>query len=90
MTKKDKPTEVTIDYKTLGTIKLDELQQALWEDIHALHDLFGVTYVSGVQLIVPATNEYGDPVQVKRLSNGAPVKRLDTHHYHPACLDYKL
>ena len=21
---------------------------------------------------------------------GATVKRLDTHHYHPACLDYKL
>ena len=20
----------------------------------------------------------------------AAVKRLDTHHYHPACLDYKL
>ena len=27
---------------------------------------------------------------VKRLSTGATVKRLDTHHYHPACLDYKL
>jgi len=39
---------------------------------------------------VPATNEFGDPLVVKRLSTGAPVKRLDTHHYRPACLDYQL
>ena len=32
----------------------------------------------------------GDPVAVRRLSNGAPVKQIDTHHYRPACLDYKL
>lgn len=90
MSKKDKSTEVTIDYERLGTIPLDELKQAIWEDIEALKDHFGVSFVKGVQLVVPATNEYGDPVQVKRLSNGATVKRLDTHHYHPACLDYEL
>ena len=43
-----------------------------------------------VKLMVPATNEFGDPLLVKRLSTGATVKHLDTHHYHPACLDYKL
>ena len=79
-----------IDYKTLGTIAMDELKQALWSDIEALKDQFGVSYVNGVMLIVPATNEYGDPMQVRRLATGAIVQRLDTHHYRPACLDYKL
>ena len=79
-----------ISYKNLGTIKLDELQQAIWEDIQMLRDEFGVGYVTGVKLMVRATNEYGDPLVVKRLSNGATVRHLDTHHYHPACLDYKL
>jgi hypothetical protein len=79
-----------IDYKTLGTIKLDELQQAIWEDIQMLRDEFGVAFVTNVKLMVPATNEFGDPLLVKRLSTGATVRHLDTHHYHPACLDYKL
>jgi hypothetical protein len=86
--KKSDPVE--IDYKSLGTIAIDELKQALWEDIEALKEHFGVAYVTGVKLVVPATNEFCDPLVIKRLSTGAPVKRLDTHHYHPACLDYKL
>jgi hypothetical protein len=79
-----------IDYDTLGTMALDEWKQAIWEDIEALKNQFGVSYVTAPKLIVRATNEFGDPVLVKRLSTGATVKRLDTHHYHPACLDYKL
>ena len=31
-----------ISYKNLGTINLDELQQAIWEDIQMLRDEFGV------------------------------------------------
>jgi hypothetical protein len=81
---------VVIDYKNLGTIALDELKQAIWEDIQMLREEFGVSFITGVKLVVPATNQYGDPLQVRRLSTGAPVRRLDTHHYHPACLDYKL
>ena len=87
--KKSDPV-VEIDYKPLGTISLEELKQAIWDDIEALREEFGVSFVKNVQLIVPATNEYGDPVQVRRLSNGAKVNHLDTHHYRPACLDYKL
>ena len=34
--KKSDPVE--IDYKTLGTIPLDELKQAIWEDIEALKE----------------------------------------------------
>ena len=86
----DKIRPVEIDYKSLGTINLDEFKQALWDDIQALHDQFGVSFIKGAKLVVPATNEYGDPVNVKRLSNGQRVNHLDTHHYRPACLDYKL
>jgi hypothetical protein len=99
MTKRDKEkkdkdktsdTDLIYTYKRLGTITLDEQKQAIWEDIQALRDEFGVSYLNGVELIIRATNEYGDPVKVRRLSNGAVVHRLDTHHYRPACLDYKL
>ncbi len=97
MTKKDKDkkgntsdTDVTFTYARLGTITLDEQKQAIWEDIQALRDEFGVAYITGAELIIRATNEFGDPLKVRRLSNGAVVRRLDTHHYHPACLDYKL
>ena len=58
---KTDPT-VEIDYKTLGTIPLDELKQAIWEDIEALREEFGVSFVTGVKLVVPATNEFGDPL----------------------------
>lgn len=81
---------VEIDYKRLGTINIDELRQAIWADIEALKDQFGVSYVTGVKLYVPATDEYGDPLIVKRLATGATIKRLDTHHYQPSCRDYKL
>ncbi|HWY62881.1 MAG TPA: hypothetical protein VNW15_13345 [Rhizomicrobium sp.] len=81
---------LVIDYQKLGTVPLDQWKQAIWEDIEALKDHFGIAYVTNAKLIVPATNEFGDPLVVKRLSTGAPVKRLDTHHYRPACLDYQL
>ena len=83
-------TVLEIDYKKLGMVPLDELKQALWEDIEMLRAEFGVSYVTNVKLLVPATNEYGDPLLVKRLSTGATVRHLDTHHYRPACLDYQL
>ena len=86
----DKIRPVEIEYKSLGTINLEEFKQALWDDIRALHEEFGVSFVRNAKLIIPATNEYGDPVNVKRLSNGQRVSHLDTHHYRPACLDYKL
>jgi hypothetical protein len=81
---------LVIGYKKLGTIPLDQWKQAIWDDIEALRNEFGISYVTNSKLIVAATNEFGDPVVIKRLSTGAPVKHLDTHHYHPACLDYKL
>ena len=89
MAKESDPV-LEIVYNSLGTISLAEFQQAMWEDIQALHDELGISFVKNVKLIVPATNEFGDPVEIRRLSTGAKVRRLDTHHYHPACLDYHL
>ena len=89
MSKKDKSVELVIDYKSLGTISLDELQQAFWDDIQALKDIYNVQYVTAPTLRIPVTNEYGDPLIV-RGPTGKIITRLDTHHYHPACLDYKL
>ena len=66
--KKSDPVE--IDYKSLGTIAIDELKQAIWEDIEALKDQFGVSYVTGVKLVATATNEFGDPVVIKRRNVG--------------------
>lgn len=86
----NKHDPLVIDYRELGTISLDELKQAFWEDIEQLKEQFGVGFVTNVKLVMPVTNEYGDPLQVRRLATGAPVQRLDTHHYHPACLDYQL
>jgi hypothetical protein len=66
--KKSDPVE--IDYKSLGTIAIDELKQAICEDIDALKNQFGVSFVTGVKMIVPATNEFGDPVVITRRRAG--------------------
>jgi hypothetical protein len=54
------------------------------------HQHFGVSFVTSPKLIVRATNEFGDPLIVKRLATGERVARIDTHYYRPGCLDYKL
>jgi len=79
----------TIEYKTLGTISVEQLAQALWEDIKALQEFYGVKFVTGAKLEIPATNEYGDPLPVRH-PDGHIVRRYATHHYRPACLDYQL
>lgn len=86
----NKDNFLEISYAKIGTVSLAEFEQAIWEDIKALHDEFGISFVNGSKLVVKATNEFGDPVVIKRLSTGAKVRQLDTHHYHPACLDYHL
>lgn len=80
---------VEIDYKSLGTIAIDELKQAIWSDIEALKEQYGVKFVTAVRLSVPVTNEYGDPMQIRQPSGGR-IRRIDTHHYRPACKDYDL
>lgn len=83
------PQGLTISYRELGTISIDELAHALLEDIHALKDIYNVRYVKAPRLKFLVTNEYGEQVRVRRPGGGS-VFFLDTHHYRPACKDYDL
>jgi hypothetical protein len=80
---------LTVGYRRLGTISIDEFAHAILEDIQTLKDLYQVRFVQGCRLRIVATNEYGDPVRITH-PLGGPVKYIDTHHFRPACLDYKL
>lgn len=83
------PDGLTIDYKALGTISIDELAHALIEDIQALKDIYNIQYVKRPRLRFLPTNEYGDEVRVRRPAGGT-IRYMDTHHYRPACKDYDL
>jgi len=83
------PDGLTIDYKALGTISIDELAHALIEDIQALKDIYNIRYVRAPRLRLYATNEYGERVIVRRPTGGT-IRYMDTHHFRPACKDYDL
>ena len=78
-----------IAYKELGTISLDEFRHALIEDIQMLKEFYNISYIKGARLKLYATNEYGEPVRIRRPAGGT-IKYMDTHHYRPACKDYDL
>ncbi|MGD9537142.1 MAG: hypothetical protein AB7P52_05235 [Alphaproteobacteria bacterium] len=86
---KNKPNYLTIDYKALGTISLEELRQAVLTDLAAMGDILNIEFTTGAKLLIPITNEYGDPVRFSELTNRSQT-RIDTHHYRPACKDYEL
>ena len=79
---------LTIGYKELGTVSIDELTDALVEDMKALKDIYNVRFVKGARLKLLVTNEYGEVVKVRR-PGGGTARYLDTHHYRPSCLDYE-
>jgi hypothetical protein len=83
------PSGLTLEYKLLGTISIDELAHAVWEDIQTLKDLYNVRYVKGPRLKLFVTDEYGEQLKVRR-PGGGYVYYLHTHHYRPACKDYEL
>ncbi len=83
------PDGLTIDYKALGTISIDELAHALIEDTQALKDIYNIQYLKRPRLRFLPTNEYGDEVRVRRPAGGT-IRYMDTHHYRPACKDYDL
>lgn len=83
------PRALTIDYRELGTISIDELAHAVIEDIQALKDLYNVRYVKAPRLRFYVTNEYGEEIRVRRPTGGT-INYMDTHHYRPACKDYDL
>ncbi|MCC7428665.1 MAG: hypothetical protein IT557_17370 [Alphaproteobacteria bacterium] len=86
---KERPHYLTIDYRSLGTISLAEFRQALLTDLAALQDELHVEFMTAPRLVIPITNEYGDPVRFNDLTNRS-LTRIDTHHYRPACKDYDL
>ena len=80
---------LVIDYRELGTISINELGHAVFEDVQSLKDIYHCHYVKGARLWLPITNEYGDDLEVKR-QDGRRIFRMDTHHFRPACKDYDL
>lgn len=80
---------LTIDYKELGTISIDEFRDAVIEDIEALKGVYNIRFVKGPRLRMYPTNEYGEPVRVVHPAGGTK-DFMDTHHYRPACKDYDL
>lgn len=87
--KKIPDNHVIISYAKLGTIHPKELIQAILEDINALSDECGEFYLTGAKLILPTTNEWGDPLTLRK-ATGQPLRRFDTNHYVPVCRDYEL
>ena len=43
---------LVIGYEKIGTIPLDQWKQAIWDDIEALRNEFGISYVTNSKLIV--------------------------------------
>ncbi len=86
--KKNVPA-LTVDYRVLGTISIDELFHAIHEDLQALKDIHGIQFVTGARLKLPLADQYGQRVTVRR-DNGAPVYLMHTYHHRPACKDYDL
>lgn len=86
---KNKPHHLTIDYRALGTVSLSEFRQAVLTDLAALENELGIAFMTAPKLIIPITNEYGDPVSFRKLTDRSQT-RIDTHHYRPACKDYDL
>ena len=83
------PNGLTIAYKELGTMHIDEFAQALLADIEALKEIYHVHYVRSSSLRLHVTNEYGEEYDVRRPAGGR-IFYMDTHHYRPACKDYDL
>lgn len=80
---------LTISYRGLGTISVEEFLHAVAEDIHALKGIYHVCYVTAPRIKLLVTNEYGEPIKVRR-PTGGKIVFMDTHHYRPACKDYEL
>lgn len=84
-----RPFGLTIDYTLLGTVCIDELYHAVWEDSKIVKGTYNVRFVNGFLLQLPVTNEYGEPIKVRH-PGGPVIYRLHTSHYRPSCWDYHL
>ena len=79
------PDGLTISYKELGTVSIDEWIHAFLEDMQTLKQ--GYVKVPRIKMYV--TNEYGEEVKVRRPGGGS-IHFMHTNHYRPACMDYEL
>lgn len=84
-----KPDGLTISYKELGTVSIDEWIHAFLEDMQALKKDFNVSYVKVLRIKMYVTNEYGEEVKLRRPGGGS-IHFMHTNHYRPACMDYEL
>ncbi len=83
------PPNLTISYKELGTISIDEMTHALVGDMQALKEIYNVRFIKGARLTILSTNEYGEAAKVRRPQGGS-IHYMDAHHFRPSCLDYDL
>ncbi len=90
MSKDKMKGQLQIDYERLGTLSQRELIDALIVDLQMIEQDFGIRFYADAKLILWGSNEWGDPRHFIRLSDGGRMKRLDSMHYRPACLDYEL
>ena len=80
---------LSVEYNQLGTLSYNQLIQAIIDDLHMIKEDYGVQYFRNARLLVWASNEYGDPRKFVR-NGGEEMRKLDSTHYRPACLDYDL
>ena len=84
-----RPDGVTIEYRMIGTMRIEEFMHAVIEDLIYLRDHNNVRFVRGARLKLPATDERGELIKVRR-PEGGTLHRMDTIHYRAAYLDYYL
>jgi hypothetical protein len=80
---------LTISYKELGTVSIDEWIHAFLEDMQALKRDYNISYVRVPRIKLYATNEYGEEIKVCQ-PGGRSIHFMYTNHYRPACMDYEL
>lgn len=60
------PEGLTIAYKELGTISIEELTHALIADMRALREIYNIQFLKNCRLRLYVTNEYGEEIKVRR------------------------
>ena len=83
------PDGLTISYKELGTVSIDEWIHAFLEDMQTLKQEFNVAYVKVPRIKMYVTNEDGEEVKLCR-PGGPCIHFMYTNHYRPSCMDYEL
>lgn len=79
-----------MEIKVRGNMKIADLMQALFEQLHLVQDEHAVRYSRGATLYINPSNELGDDV-VPRSQTGQEVRKLNCNGpYRSAADDYKI